>query len=68
MTPITAVAEVAATVSCPLCHTPAPGLAAESPAGGTDWRCEHCHQTWSASRLSAVAASKEFCARRGEAS
>ena len=56
--------DVAAVVTCPMCHTPA-SLTQSDLDSGAGWRCGRCGQRWSATRLSTVAAYVAFVAARG---
>ena len=50
-------------LTCPLCHTPAPLSRSAVEAGGT-WQCTRCRQPWDAARLTAVAAYAVWNAER----
>jgi len=50
-------------VTCPVCHTPAPGTHSANVAGA-DWRCVRCGQRWDVRRLSTVAAYAAWVAER----
>ena len=50
-------------LTCPLCHTPAPLGRSAVEAGGT-WQCSRCRQPWDAARLTAVAAYAVWAAER----
>jgi transposase-like protein len=41
----------AAVITCPLCHTDAPAMAAPDVLQDETWTCRTCGQDWSAARL-----------------
>ena len=51
-------------MTCPLCHTTAPGITAADLDAGRGWRCAVCDQRWDAARLATVAAYAQFVAER----
>ena len=53
----------ALSAACPLCHAPHHATTADV-AGGGNWRCTRCGQSWSANRLANLAAYGRYAESR----
>ena len=62
MTPVQTAEIAAQALTCPLCHTVDQMVTPDSAPRGAAWTCTRCGQTWSPTRLEAVAAYERFIA------
>jgi len=49
-------APILGVLSCPLCHTPGPGVSQEALDARPGWQCHRCGQRWDAESLAAFEA------------